>query len=94
MAADSLGFLCTPGVCCWAFGELIINLGDCLGTILLHERLTSTTLPWNSLASQPYFCARGKIRLACETNRGTALIAYNTFGTHECEVAVFVYQQQ
>ena len=39
MAADSLGFLCTPGVCCWAFGELIINLGDCLGTIDLGTAL-------------------------------------------------------
>ena len=63
--------LCTLGVCCWAFGELIINLGDCLGTIPLHELLTSTTL-----------------------HRGTALIAYNTFGTHEYAVAAFVYQQQ
>ena len=35
----------------WRVGELIINLGDCLGTIPLHERLTSTTLPWNCVDS-------------------------------------------
>ena len=46
-----LRILCTPGVSYWAIGELIINLGDCLGTIPLHERLTSTTLPWNCIDS-------------------------------------------